>query len=145
MEVVGVLDHVRLHGGWLSVVPVAFLSPSQILERGLKACGCGRHGTARPGPGLRAVEPPAEVSVQMVEDGGWLLHLRQQRPRRGLREALDWESCPDPGCDALGIAFEPACSVWTIALEVLGALKFAADLRPGELSAAPVGHDGESA
>lgn len=137
MAVVGVLDRLRFQGGSASIVPVAFLPPTEILARGLETCA--NHGAQQHPQGLRAVESPAEVSVQMVDDGGWVLHLRQRRPRPGLREALDWEACPDLGCGALGIAFEPACSVWTIALEVLGTLKFAADLRPGELSAVAVG------
>lgn len=137
MQVVGVLDQLRLQGGSASIVPVAFLPPAEILARGLVACA--DHGAHRHPQGLRAVESPVEVSVQMVEDGGWVLHLRQRRPRSGLQEALGWDTCPDLGCGALGIAFEPACSVWTIVLEVLGALTFAADLRPGELSAVPVG------
>ncbi|MGM1028950.1 MAG: hypothetical protein ACQEWM_03645 [Actinomycetota bacterium] len=136
MQVVGALDHLRFNGGSVSVVPVAFLPPAEFLARGLQACP--NHGTAHHPQGLRAVEPPAELSVRIVEDGGWELHLRQRRPHAGLQEALDWEACPDHGCGALGIAFEPACSVWTIVLEVLGALTFAAGLRPGELSAVPI-------
>ncbi len=142
IELVSVLDRVRLQGGFMSVVPVAFLPPSEILSRGLTPCRCGKHGAAQQPKGLRAVEPPAALAVRMVEDGGWELHLRQQRERPGLREAIDWEHCPDPGCDALGIAFEPACSVWTIALEVVGTLVFATRLRPGELSAVHVEPDG---
>ena len=139
LELVSMLDHVRLTGDAMSVVPVAFLPRSEILARGLRPCGCGRHGSERLPKGLRAVEAPLAILVQMVRDGGWELHLEQRRERPELREILDWEPCPDHGRGALGIAFEPACSVWTIALEVLGTLKFAADLRPGELSAVAVG------
>ncbi len=139
LQLVSGLDHVRFRGVPLSVVPVAFLPPAEILARGLTRCGCGEHGSDRHRDGLVAVEPSAMVHVAMVEDGGWALHLHQARERPGLREAIDLESCPDLGRGTLGIAFEPACSVWTIALEVFGALRFAADLRPGELSAVPLG------
>lgn len=138
LELVSMLDHVRLTGDAMSVVPVAFLPRSEILARGLRPCGCGRHGSERLPKELRAVEAPLAILVQMVRDGGWELHLQQRRERPELREILDWEPWPDHGRGALGIAFEPACSVWTIALEVLGTLKFAADLRPGELSAVAV-------
>lgn len=142
LELVAVLDRVRMTGDSMSVVPVAFLPPSEILARGLTPCGCGKHDTSQR-TGLRAVEPPAAVHVMMVDDGGWTLHLRQSRPRPAVQRALDWEPCPDVGPGALGIAFAPACSVWTIALEVLGALQFAGGLRPGELSAVLVGSGGE--
>lgn len=138
LEIVSVLDHARFTGDAMSVVPVAFLPPSEILARGLRACDCGKHGTERRGDGLRAVEPIPAVSAAMVDDGGWELHLWQRADRPRVRDLPDWRRCSnDPA--ALALDFRPACPVWVVAHRVLVTLMRVADLRPGELSAVPVG------
>ena len=137
LEIVSVLDHVRFRGGAMSVVPVAFLPASEILARGLRACGCGRHADERHSNGLRAVEAPASLLVQMVDDGGWELHLWQRVERPGVGDMSDWRRCSnDP--QALALSFRPACPVLVVAHRVLITLMAVADLRPGELSAVPV-------
>ncbi|MGC5076663.1 hypothetical protein [Agrococcus sp. DT81.2] len=143
LEIVSVLDHVRFNGGAMSVVPVVFLPPSEILARGLRSCECGRHARERRGDGLRAVEAPAAVSAEMVDDGGWELHLWQRAGRTRVMALPDWRRCSsDPG--ALVLDFKPACPVWVVAHRVLITLMTVADLGPGELSAVPVGR-GEAA
>ncbi|MFA4841787.1 MAG: hypothetical protein WC580_08775 [Agrococcus sp.] len=142
LEIVSVLDHVRFTGDAMSVVPVAFLPLSEILARGLRACGCGRHAAERRASGLRAVESPASLSARMVDDGGWELHLWQRVERPRVGDMLDWRRCSnDP--DALALGFRPACPVWVVAHRVLITLMAVADLRPGELSAVPVRGDVE--
>lgn len=137
LEIVSVLDHIRFTGDAMSVVPVAFLTLSEILARGLRACGCGRHAGERRTTGLRAVEAPAALSVQMVDDGGWELHLWQRVERRRVGDMLDWRRCSN-NPEALALSFRPACPVWVVAHRVLVTLMAVADLRPGELSAVPV-------
>lgn len=88
---------------------------------------------------------PAAVSVRMVDDGGWELHLWPGRGRLRAYDRPDWKPCStDP--DALALHFRPACPVWVVAHRVLITLMDVAALRPGELSAMPFGpHEAEHA
>lgn len=146
-QIVRTLDHARWTGDAMSVVPVAFLPAREIVSRGLRACGCGKqHGSLE--PGMHAVEPPADIAVFMVEDGGWRLHLLSHPgPTGAMAELLEagWARCAE-ACPRGGLAMDlvPECSVWTVAHHLLFALLVAGDLRPGELSCAAV-HRGDPA
>lgn len=137
-SLVWVLDRVRHERGVVaSVVPAAFLPPKEIAARGLRPCRCGtRH--AGESDQLRAVEPAAHVSVMMVEDGGWQLHLTLEKPNAAALANLGWPSCEGGHCTPTVLCnLQPGCSIWAVALVVLDALLTTADLRPGELSCVP--------
>lgn len=137
-SLVWVLDRVRHDPGLVaSVVPAAFLPPSEIAARGLRSCRCGtKH--AGESDERRAVEPAAHVSVVMVEDGGWQLHLSMEQPNAAAFAKLGWPLCNGNHCTASVVAnLQPGCSIWFVVLEVLDALLTTADLRPGELSCVP--------
>lgn len=132
LQIVAVLDHVRHSSDAMSVVPVAFLPLAVIAARGLRPCAT--HERVPPGQ-LHPVQAPAGVLVQMIEDGGWDLHLWQERERPREGDMRDWERCD---CGALGLAFRAATPVWVVAHRVLVTLMLVSDLRPGELSAVPI-------
>ncbi|WP_405218581.1 hypothetical protein [Agrococcus sp. Ld7] len=137
--IVQVLDHVRLEpDDSASIIPAAFLPADEIVARGLSACGCGwRH--AGETVNRIAVEPTVSISVAMVTDGGWQLHLWSKSLPADKIDAFGWERCAGghPVVTWM-LNARPACSVWIIASEVIDALRTLADLRPSELSCVPV-------
>jgi hypothetical protein len=133
-ELVQVLDHVRMQGGAASVLPVAALLPEEIAARGLQPCTEHEH---EPWPDGRVpVDPPAAVTVFIEEDGGWELRLQHTAPLSERFAQLEWERC-EHGNPAVSMV--PGCSVWTVAQEVMMALLLSVGMRPGELSARPMG------
>lgn len=137
--IVQVLDHVRLEpGDAASIIPVAFLPPDEIVARGLSACTCGRRHVGETSDRI-AVEPTVSIAATMVTDGGWQLHLWPNGRRADELEDLGWARCRGGHpAESWMLNARPACSVWIIASEVIDVLRTVADLRPGELSCAPV-------